>query len=98
MGLPGGPDGKEFTCNARTRGDPGSVPGLGRCPGAGNGSPLEYSCLENHMDRTAWQATVHGLQNQTRLNDFHFASHMNTWTALNSFTLLVLEGGTQIRF
>ena len=43
-------------------GDPGSLPGLGRCPGEGNGNPLQYSCLENSMDRGAWQATVNGLQ------------------------------------
>ena len=41
-------------------GDLGSVPGLGSSPGEGNGNPLQYSCLENPMDRGAWQATVHG--------------------------------------
>ena len=41
--------------------DPGSIPGSGRSPGEGNGSPLQYSCLENPMDRGAWQATVHGV-------------------------------------
>ena len=45
-------------CNA---GDPGSIPESGRSPGEGNGSPLQYSCLENLMDRGAWQATVHGV-------------------------------------
>ena len=45
------------TCNA---GDPGSIPGLGRSTGEGKGNPLQYSCLENPMDRGAWQATVHG--------------------------------------
>ena len=49
--------GKESAYNA---GDPGSIPGLGRYPGEGNGHPLQYSCLENLMDRGAWQ-TVHGL-------------------------------------
>ena len=39
----------------------GSVPGLGRSPGGGNGNPLQYSCLENSMDRGAWRATVHGV-------------------------------------
>ena len=58
MGFPGGSDGKESTCNA---GDPGSIPGLGGSPGEGNGNPLQYSCLENPMDRGAWQATVHGV-------------------------------------
>ena len=51
MGFPGGSDGKESDCNA---GDLGSIPGLGRSPGEGNGSPLQYSCLENPMDRGPW--------------------------------------------
>ena len=42
-------------------GDLGPIPGLGRSPGEGNGYPLQYSCLENSMDRGAWQATVHGV-------------------------------------
>ena len=42
-------------------GDVGSILGLGRCPGEGNGNPLQYSCLENTMDREAWQATVQGV-------------------------------------
>ena len=63
-------DGKASVCNA---GDPGSIPGLGRSPGEGNGSPLQYSCLENPMDCGAWQATVHGFaKSQTRLSDFTF--------------------------
>ena len=49
---------KESACNA---GDPGSIPELGRSPGEGNVSPLHYSCLENPIDRGAWQATVHGV-------------------------------------
>ena len=49
-------DGKESTYNMR---DLGSIPGLGRSPGEGNGYPLQYSCLENPMDREAWQATVY---------------------------------------
>ena len=49
---------KESACNA---GDPGSIPGWERYPGEGNGDPLQYSCLENPMDRGAWQATVHGV-------------------------------------
>ena len=49
--------GKEFACNA---GDPGSIPGLGRFLGEGNGYLFQYSCLENSTDRGAWQATVHG--------------------------------------
>ena len=50
--------GKESACNA---GDLGLIPGLGRSPGEGYGYPLQYSCLENPMDRRAWQATVHGV-------------------------------------
>ena len=54
---------KESACNI---GDPGSIPGLGRTPGKGNGKPLQYSPLENSMDRGAWRATVHGItKNQT---------------------------------
>ena len=57
-GFPGGSDDKESTCNA---GDLGSIPGLGRSPGEGNGNPLQYSCLENPMDRGAWWAIVQGV-------------------------------------
>ena len=57
-GFPGGSDGKESACNA---GDQGSVPGLGRSPGGGNGNPLQYSCLEDSMDRGAWRALVCGV-------------------------------------
>ena len=53
-----GSDSRESACNA---GDPGTIPGLGRCPGEGNGYPLQYSCLENSMERGAWWATVHGV-------------------------------------
>ena len=49
---------KESACNA---GDLGSIPGSGRSPGEGNGEPIQYSCLENPMDRGAWQAAVHGV-------------------------------------
>ena len=49
--FPGGSDGKASACNV---GDLGSIPGLGRSPGEGNGNPLHYSCLENPMDRGAW--------------------------------------------
>ena len=57
-GFPGGSDGKESACNA---GDWGLTPGLGRPPGEGNGNPLQDSCLENPVDKGAWQATVHGV-------------------------------------
>ena len=61
-GFPGGSDGKESACNAR---DPGSVPGLGRSSGEGNGYPLQYSCLENPIDRGGCQATVHGVAKES---------------------------------
>ena len=57
LGLPWWLSSKESTCNTR---DSGLIPGLGRCPGGGHGNPLQYSCLENLMDRGAWKATVHG--------------------------------------
>ena len=58
MGFPGGSDGKDSTCNAR---DLGLIPGLGRSPGEENGYPLQYSCLENSMDRV-WRATAYEVQ------------------------------------
>ena len=65
--FPLSPVGKESACNA---GDPGSIPGSGRSPEEGNGNPLQYSCLENPMDRRPWQATVHeGHKSQTQLSD-----------------------------
>ena len=68
--FPGGSEGKASACNA---GNPGSIPWSGRSPGEGNGNPLQYSCLENPMDRGAWWATVPGVaKSQTRLSDFTF--------------------------
>ena len=57
-GFSGGSDNKEPTCNV---GDLGSIPGLGRSSGEGSDNPLQYSCLENSMDKRSWQATVHGV-------------------------------------
>ena len=54
--FPGGSDSK---VSAYSAGDLGSIPGLGRSPEKGSGNPLQYSCLENPMDRRAWLATVH---------------------------------------
>ena len=66
--LPGGSDSKASAHNA---GDLGSIPGLGRSPGEGNGNPLQYSCLENSIDGGAWWATVHGVtKSWTRLSNF----------------------------
>ena len=59
---------KEPACNAGDAGDLGSILGLGRSPGEGNGNPLQYSCLESPMDGGTWQATVHRVtKSQTRL-------------------------------
>ena len=57
--LPWPLSGKESTCSARDAGDRGLIPGSGRSPGEGHGKPHQYSCLENPMDKVAWQATVH---------------------------------------
>ena len=59
-------------------GDPGSIPGSGRAPREGNGNPLQYSCLENSMDRGAWQATVHGIIQR------HMTEHARTQAQLHS--------------
>ena len=65
--FPDGSVGKESAYNA---GDLDSIPGLGRSPGGGHGNPLQYSCLENPMDRGAWQAAVHGvIKSWTRLSE-----------------------------
>ena len=58
----GGAVGKESACNAKDTRDTGSIPGLERSPGGGHGNPLQYSCLDNPMDRAALQAIVQGLQ------------------------------------
>ena len=66
-GFLGDSDGKEAACSA---GDPGLIPGLGSSPGEGKGDPLQYSGLENPMDREAWWARVHGVtERRTRLRD-----------------------------
>ena len=63
----GGSESKESACNA---GDLGSISGMGRFPEEENGKPLQYSCMENPMDREAWQATVHGVvKSWTQLSD-----------------------------
>ena len=73
--FPGGSDSKASAYNV---GDPGSIPGSGRSPGEGNGNPLQYSCLENPMDRGAWWAAFHGVaKSQTRLSDFTFTFHFH---------------------
>ena len=70
LGFPGG---SEVKASDRNAGDSGSVPGSGSSPGEGNGSPLQYTCLENPMDGGAWWPTVHGVaKSRTRLSSFTF--------------------------
>ena len=70
FGLPWWLSDKNFALNA---GDLGAIPGSGRFPGGGYGNPLWYSCLENPMNRGAWQATGHGAaKSWTQLSNFHF--------------------------
>ena len=71
-------NGSDSKASAHNVGDLGSIPGLGRSLGEGNGSPLQYSCLENPMDGGAWQAVVHGVtKSRTRLSDFTFTFHFH---------------------
>ena len=81
MGFPGGSEVKVSACNA---GDPGSIPGSGRSPGEGNGNPLQYSCLENPMNRGAWWVTVHWGHKESYTTErlhFNLYDSMFTWTA-----------------
>ena len=67
MGFPGSSAGKESACNAR---DPSLIPGSGKSLGEGTGCPLQYSCLENPIERGAWQAIEHGVaKSQTQLSN-----------------------------
>ena len=71
--------GSEVKVSASNTGDLGLIPGLGRSPGEGNGNPLQYSCLENPMDRGAWWATVHGVaKSQTRLSNLTYTAYQNS--------------------
>ena len=79
--FPGGSDGKASAYNV---GDLGSIPGLGGSPGEGNGNSLQYSCLENPMDRGSWQAPVRGVvKSWTRLSDF---TSLSSLALTNSFS------------
>ena len=78
LGFPGGASSKEPSANAGDIRDGSSIPGLGRFPGGGHGNPLQYSCLENPMNRGAWQATVHRLQ-RVGHNWSNWAQHSTHW-------------------
>ena len=78
LGFPGGSVCKESTCNAGDTGDISLIPGLGKAPGGGHGNPLQYSCLENPMDREAWQAMVHRVsKSQTQLKRLSVYAQVN---------------------
>ena len=79
--IPGGTSGKEPACQSANAGnvrDASSIPGLGRSPGEGKGTPLHYSCLENPVDGGAWKAAVDGVdEGRTQLSDFTFTFHFH---------------------
>ena len=75
MGFPGGSVVKKKKKPAAQAGDMGSIPGSGRCPGEGNDNPLQYSCLENPLDRGAWRATVHGVTESDVTWQLHTATN-----------------------
>ena len=65
------------------------ISGLGRSPGEGNGNPLQYSGLENSMDRGAWRATAHGVSKSwTQLSDSHIHSFLIIWSSQNNYWLM----------
>ena len=83
LGFPGGSDGEEFSCSA---GDPGSIPGSGRCPGEWHGNPLQYSCLGTSVGGGTWKATVHAVaKSWKQLNDQHF--HLGGEVMLMAITI-----------
>ena len=89
----GGSDGKEYACNAGDTKVTGLIPGLGRSPGEGNGNPLQYSCLENSLDRGAWWVTVHGVTESDMTEqlthicmDVHTCMHTYTHTQIILWT------------
>ena len=78
------PGGSEVKVSASSVGDLGSIPGSGRSPGEGNGNPLQYSCLENPMDRESWQATVQGVaKSRTRLSNFTMGSNIHNFIIIH---------------
>ena len=79
LGFPGDSVVKNLPANAGDAGDIGLISRFRRSPGEGNGTPLQYSCLENPMDGGAWKAAVHGItEGRTRLSNFTFTFHFHT--------------------
>ena len=91
--FPGGSASKASAHNAR---NPSSIPGLGRSPGEENGNPLQYSCLENSMNRRAWRTTVHGVaKSRTRLKRLTFSKNRDEDVENGLMdTVSEVEGGT----
>ena len=79
--------GKESACNA---GDLGLIPGLGRSPGEGNDNPFQYSCLENPMDRGAWQTTVHGVAELDTTEQLTLTAISSEYPKLQSFNMRLI--------
>ena len=75
-GLPRWHSGKESLCQCKRHRNASSIPGLARCPGVGNGKPLQYSCLENSTDRGVWQAAAHRVAKSQRQMDTHSHKRM----------------------
>ena len=89
LGFPGGTSSKELPATHRDLRDVGSIPGSGKFPRGGHGNPLQYSYLENPMDREAWQATVHRVtQSRTPLNQQHTCTRMGVHTHTHTHTHL----------
>ena len=86
LGSPGGTMVNNLPSNAGYTRDTGSIPGLGRSPGVGNGNPLQYSCLENSMDRGVWQATVYGVANKGTQLSMHMGTRAHAYTHTHTHT------------
>ena len=90
LGFPSGLSSKESTFNAGDTGDMASIPGSGRIPGEGNGYPLQYSCLEDPMDRGVWRASVHRVsKSRTRLKRLSMHTHITEICKYNWTTTLM---------
>ena len=92
MGFPCGSVVKNLPANAGDARDTGSIPGLARSPGEGNGNPLQYSCLGNSIGRGAWPATVHGVsknQDMTEQLNAYLHSYTVTWISVSSSKIIL---------
>ena len=94
-GFPRGTVVKNLPASAGDSRDTGLIPGSGRSPGEGNGSPLQYSCLANPMDRGVWRATVHGVTELDTTERLNTHTHIHLWqlchTNMNSLPLFLLR-------